>query len=122
MSRIQFFVAAVIAIQAATFSSYSNAQGGSGGPLGKACGQEPSVPAIVDGSSASMEDLVANSKEVNAFIDQADEYLDCQEVFDGGNGKLSERALEKRAELLETRNEIGDNFNAQVAAFQKANP
>lgn len=81
---------------------------------------------MIDGKTASMEDLVTASKAVTDFIANADTYLDCQEKRNKQAKKLSEddqaeRALTIRS-LLNRRNAIGDEFNAQIALFREANP
>ena len=91
------------------------------------CGLSPEAPAIVDGSSTTMEELVANSQAVQGYIAEADAFLDCQKsaVNDTTNG-LSREERETRTELYETvvqvRNEIGDLFNAEIAEYRAANP
>lgn len=86
------------------------------------CGDLPSAPEIIQGIDASLEELIANSKSVNAFIEKADQYLDCQAVFNKKTKKLPESVQEQLTALLNHRNEIGDEFNAQVAAYREANP
>lgn len=90
------------------------------------CGVIPIAPDIIDGSSVSIDALVANSKDVNLFIEQADEYLDCQTAFNDEAKKLpKEEKAQRKTEmksLLKRRNDIGDEFNAQVAAYREANP
>lgn len=89
------------------------------------CGDIPVEPVIVDGATATMEELVANSKEVNAYIAEADLFLDCSEAR---YKRLSasrihkERVAEEVKLVTERRNEIGEEFNAQVASYQAANP
>ena len=91
------------------------------------CGDAPLAPEVVDGSSATMTDLVANSKAVQTFIANADEHLDCKKalVNDTTNGLSSdERDIHEKnfMDLVTVRNEIGDLFNAEVEAFKAANP
>lgn len=92
------------------------------------CGEAPEKPEILDGSQATMEELVTNSNEVTAFIEKADEYLDCQDKY-GQSDKFQDLNEEQqvswhedRMELLDVRNGIADEFNAEVAAFREANP
>ena len=91
------------------------------------CGESPAAPDIVDGSTVSMEELVANSKAVNAFIEQADTYLDCQKaaVKSTTNGLSRDERQIRTAQyeaLVPVRNEIGDLFNAEVQEYRAANP
>ena len=92
------------------------------------CGDLPQAPAVIDGASATMEDLVANSQSVKAFIADADAYLDCNEAFVKSDGfkSLSEEekksALDMNSGLLDARNNIGEKFNSEVAAYKAANP
>ena len=89
------------------------------------CGELPVEPAIVDGVTSTMEQLVANSKEVNAYIAEADQFLDCSEARYkklGSSRAHRDQLAEQIRSLTARRNEIGDEFNAQVAAFRAANP
>ena len=96
--------------------------------LSQECGDEPVAPSIVDGASASMDDLVANSQEVKGFIAEADVFLDClYEYRDTVAYKdLDDAAKDEfktySTEILDSRNAIGDVFNEQVAAYRAANP
>ena len=89
------------------------------------CGELPVEPDIVDGASSTVEQLVANSEAVNAYIAEADQFLDCSE--DRYKRLSSSRIHKDRiGEQIKTvtarRNEIGAEFNAQVAAYKAANP
>ena len=92
------------------------------------CGESPTAPAVVDGASATLEELKQNSDDINAYIVIADEYLDCTHAFEDSRDfdTLGVDAKEQfRAEasaVLAARNEIADEFNLQVAAYQEANP
>lgn len=91
------------------------------------CGAAPAKPALLDGKTASMEALVATSKAVNAFIANADTYLDCKEAvtlteaFQAEDKKVKKAAKKEIKALLKQRNNIGAAFNKQVAAYKKAN-
>ncbi len=92
------------------------------------CGEAPEKPEILDGAEATMEELVTKSNQVTAFIEKADEYLDCKEAY-GQSEEFQELSEEEqvswhkdRMELLDERNGIADEFNAEVAAFREANP
>jgi len=120
MSHNTFLIGAFVTI---VLSNISVAQE----PEADLCGDLPTAPEVVDGSTSTMEDLIANSSEVQGFIAEADEYLDCQKavVNDTTNG-LSRDERNAREEtfmsLVRVRNEIGDLFNAEVGAFKAANP
>jgi hypothetical protein len=92
------------------------------------CGEAPKAPDIVDGASATMETLVANSAEVKKFIAAADANLDCREAFAKSDDFKAMSHDDQvaystvLANLLQQRNAIGDQFNAQVAAYKKAHP
>ena len=88
------------------------------------CGDAPIVPTLVDGSTSTMDVLVENSKEVKAFIARADEYLDCREkLYSRIIHKLQKEDLrEEIKKVTKQRNDIGDEFNDQVAAYKRANP
>lgn len=92
------------------------------------CGPVPEAPAVVDGKTATMDELVANSQAVKAFIAAADDWLDCNEAFVQSDAfkKLStaeqQRRLDLNSRLLDERNAIGDRFNEQVAAWKEAHP
>lgn len=122
MARYNTLLASVIATSLFSLPITAVAQPGDDG-----CGEEPVAPAIVDGATSAMEDLVANSKAVTGFIAEADTYLDCREAYvkDKSNG-LSESDRDAVSAtisaLTKKRNEIGDLFNAEVAKFREANP
>lgn len=92
------------------------------------CGEAPVAPQLVDGASVTMEEIVANSEQVKAYIAEADKYLDCREAIIPTEAftALDESAqAEYRAAnkvVLDARNGIGEAFNAEVADFKKANP
>lgn len=118
MTRYNFFFASLLSSSALFLSSGVHAQG--------SCGEQPVRPEIVDGSTAAMEELVENSKEVKSYIAEADQYLDCEEEVVKNSDQLSEESRTKRTDrikrLIASRNEVGDEFNAQVAKFREANP
>ena len=75
-----------------------------------------------------MDDLVANSQTVKSYIEVADAHLDCTAeyrttiAYKGLPSDEKDVIDDQRSNLLEERNSIGDDFNAEVAAFQEANP
>lgn len=92
------------------------------------CGDVPAEPEILDGATATMDQLVANSKSVNAYIAEMDTYLDCREAgmqteeF-AALSKTVRKATKKEVKnLTERRNEIGPRFNAEVQAYKKHHP
>ena len=96
--------------------------------LANECGEVPVAPSVVNGATSSMDELVTNSEAIKAYIEVADAYLDCTAEY----RRTSEYRLLPPEDkevveglaggLLEERNAIGDDFNAEVAAFQEANP
>ena len=89
------------------------------------CGDPPTEPTIVDGATASMEQLVANSKEVNLYITEADTFLDCSELRYKrlSSSRVHKAPVAEQIRLVTARrNDIKDEFNDQVAAFREANP
>ena len=96
--------------------------------LASECGERPQAPEVVDGASATMDELVANSKSVKAFIADADAYLDCNEAivtsedFKKMDPADQKAMIETNKKLLKERNDIGEHFNQEVAAYQAANP
>jgi hypothetical protein len=89
------------------------------------CGEQPVEPTIVDGAASTFEQLIANGKEVNAYIAEADQFLDCSEAryIRISGSRIHKDILGEQIKSLTTRhNEIGDELNAQVAAYQAANP
>lgn len=94
----------------------------------RSCGDIPlePEPQIRDGASSLVAELVANSVQVNDFIDRADLYLDCEAELGKMAVNLPEQVQIQRATslmaLTKRRNAIGDEFNAQLAAYRKANP
>lgn len=92
------------------------------------CGTAPSEPGVIDGASASMEELVENSEAVKDFIDEADAYLDCYTAYTK-TAEFEQLADDAKQELIDTtnavleaRNAIGSEFNEQVQAYKEANP
>lgn len=96
--------------------------------LGQDCGEVPVNPEVVDGTSVTMDGLIENSVAVKSFIADADIYLDCSFAYRdtveykdlGRRAKLS--IVETAENLLDDRNDLGDEFNEQVMAYQTANP
>ena len=92
------------------------------------CGETPQPPEVIDGATATMDALVANSESVKTFISDADKYLDCRETYQKAKRfeKMSEddknAYMAETKVVLEQRNDIGDKFNAEVAAYKQANP
>gem|GEM_PF-908833 len=92
------------------------------------CGVLPEKPSIVDGSTATMEELVANSQAVKSYIGDVDNFLDCYDAFmqssDFSELPQKEKLVYANAmdNILEARNAIGPQFNAQVEAFRAAQP
>ena len=92
------------------------------------CGNAPQQPELVDGASATMEELVANSESVKNYIAEADAYLDCREkIVNSDTYKSMSKDDQKvftqaNSDVLASRNGIGDKFNAEVADYKKANP
>lgn len=92
------------------------------------CGSAPEMPALVDGTKATMEELVATSESVKSFIATADVFLDCREgfiksdAFKEISADEQKQLIEENSTLLNNRNGIGDAFNKEVAAFKAANP
>lgn len=110
---------AISALFLVAFSSFA---------LANECGEIPVAPSIVEGVTASVDDLVANSEAVKSYIEVADAYLDCTAEYRRTSeyrrlAPEDKEVIENLAGgLLEERNAIGDDFNAEVAAFQEANP
>lgn len=124
MSVFQFIKPALAVSAALTLGAFSlNSLA-----LGENCGEAPVAPQLVEGASTSMEELVANSEQVKAFIEQADQYLDCREaVVPTDEYKALSKSGQKEYReankvVLQARNDIGEAFNAEVAAFKEANP
>lgn len=96
--------------------------------LANNCGEAPAAPALVDGAKVTMDEIVANSEQVKAYIATADQYLDCREQIIPTEEFLARPEAEQesyRADnktVLDKRNAIGEEFNAQVSAFKAANP
>lgn len=96
--------------------------------LADTCGEVPDAPEIISGDTATMEELVANSQTVKSYIADADAYLDCNEALAKSDAfkempvEEQKAVIDTSASLLESRNSIGDQFNAEVAAFKAANP
>ncbi|MFA5630753.1 MAG: hypothetical protein WC997_04500 [Porticoccaceae bacterium] len=99
-----------------------------GSALASDCGNPPQEPEIIDGATATMEDLVANSESVKTYISEADSYLDCREGIVKSDAfkemsKDDQKAFQNaNSDVLKSRNNIGEKFNAEVADYKKANP
>lgn len=122
MVRRKVLITTILASSVATYSLAGLAQG----DVANSCGPAPTEPTIVDGAEVAMAELVENSKAVNAFIESADDYLDCQEALvksttNGLSRAVKNEISEGVKSLTERRNSIGDEFNAQVEAFKAAN-
>lgn len=94
----------------------------------QSCGEAPEAPEIPDGATATMEQLIATSGAVNAFLDSADVFLDCgtAEKDTVAYKDLSRaekgRIVDAREDLIDIYNSIADDFNEEVQAYQAANP
>ncbi len=96
--------------------------------LAQDCEDMPTKPAMTDGATATMDQIVANSEEVKAYIAAADTYLDCHADYRQTIAYKSMSSEEKDASsdqakaLLDDRNDAGDEFNDEVQAYRDANP
>lgn len=70
------------------------------------CARPTAPESIPDGKSASMEDMMAIKKTVDAYKRSMEEYLTCE--------KSTARLDAAQAELVK----VADRFNAQVRAFK----
>ena len=92
------------------------------------CGAVPTTPELIKGAAATMEELVANSQSVKAYIAEADAYLDCNESFVKSEPftalapEEKQKVLDVNSKLLNDRNVIGEKFNEEVVAYKAANP
>lgn len=92
------------------------------------CGDVPTKPMLVDGATSSMDQIVANSEDVKGYIAAADLYLDCHAewrkliAFRGQSRDDRDVIEEEIKVILDDRNAVGDDFNAEVQAFRAANP
>ncbi len=96
--------------------------------LANDCGEVPQSPELVDGETATMDELVANSESVKTFIADADAYLDCNEAFVTSkdfkqlDAAEQKKYLDLNSSLLKDRNDIGEDFNTEVTEYKAANP
>jgi hypothetical protein len=99
--------------------------GFSGVTLAADCGEAPVAPELADGTTATMDELIANSEAVKSFIADADTYLDCREdLMKSDEFKMMEEAVRASyvtatSELLDIRNSISEDFNEQVKIFSQ---
>jgi hypothetical protein len=70
------------------------------------CSRPAAPAAIPDGKTASMDDMMAIKKTVDAYKSAMEEYLSCE--------KSTAKQDSAQAELVK----IADRFNAQVRAFK----
>ncbi len=92
------------------------------------CGQPPTQPEIPNGETVSREKLVEASEAVKQYIADADAYLDCREKPAKNKEKWKSMSKEEKvalkkevSDLTKKRNAIGEQFNAEVEKFRKAN-
>ena len=71
-----------------------------------ACDRPSAPAALPDGKSATMEEMMATKKAVDAYKRDMEEYLSCE--------KSTAKQDAAQAELVK----IADRFNAQVRAFK----
>jgi hypothetical protein len=71
-----------------------------------ACDKPAAPDSIPDGKTASMDDMMATKKAVDAYKSAMEEYLSCEK----SNAKLDAA----QAELVK----VADRFNTQVRAFK----
>lgn len=71
-----------------------------------ACDKPAAPTSIPDGKTASMEDMMAAKKAVDAFKKEMEEYLSCE--------KSAAKAEGAHKELTR----VADRFNAEVRAFK----
>lgn len=109
------------------------------GAIGSAVAQdatcaEPATPAIVDGTSATKEALIANIHLVKAFLQDSDQYQQCL-----GNAYVAQKAQADKNKVTldpsiktamlakvdanqKLKEQVGANINNAIRAFKKANP
>lgn len=96
--------------------------------------QRPSAPAPVDGSTATLEQMVAAKQGVSGFMTASDDYQACvlkefaakKDAAKAAKTKL-DPAIGKAADALISENQadkesVGANFNTAAKAFRAAHP
>lgn len=105
-----------------------------GSALAQGTCERPTAPTAVDGATASLEQLLANKKDVSAFIGASDAYQTC--VFEDLAAKKAaakkdktklDPAAVKAAEDAVAANQadkesVGAAFNAAAKAYKAAHP
>ena len=95
--------------------------------------QPPSKPALPDGASASMEQMIEGQKAVKTFQASLMEYLQCLEVEMTAAQTAAEAGTDGAAEtykgIEETYNagvsmeeELAGQFNTEIREYKAANP
>ncbi len=98
-------------------------------PVSAAC-TGPSAPDIPDGSQSDLEAMVASQKEVKAYMEASNEYLDCldaerMESETAETDTDDERSLARdqiyNAEV-DAQEALAEEFNEQIRKYQESNP
>jgi hypothetical protein len=93
---------------------------------GLAC-EAPAVPAVPDGKTATMEQLLAAQGQVKSYMTSMQEYLACIDME--ADAKGADAPAEYKAMMVDRHNtavtemeQIAAAFNDQVKAYKAANP
>lgn len=115
----------LIAAAATAFAGSAFAQG--------TCAR-PTAPAAVDGATASLEQLLANKKEVSTFIGASDAYQTCvfadlaaqKAAAKKAKTKIDPAAVKAAEEAVAAnqadKESVGAAFNASAKAYKAAHP
>lgn len=81
----------------------------------------PAVPALPDGRTVSMEEMVASQRQVREFVAAGEAYLAClSEIIDDQDksGGLRNAAVEEHNRMVAALEEIAAAFNEQIRIFR----
>jgi len=96
------------------------------GPLYAECMKPEKEATVPDGSSATMDEMVAAQTEVNAYLKNAQEYLDCRSeemdaMADDVTDKQKVANTENYNAYVDKVTSVGEAWNAALKAYKKAN-
>ncbi len=107
---------------------------GTNGAIAADC-TAPNVPSMPNGTSASMEEMLAGQQAVKAFQTANLEYMSCLDPMiaaakDTADGAEATKADMKAVKSLEEKynaavseeEDLAAEFNAQIRAYKEANP
>jgi cyclophilin family peptidyl-prolyl cis-trans isomerase len=81
----------------------------------------PVEPAVPDGSSAALEEMVEGQTDVRQFMSDSEMYLDClSDLIDGDqlNDSQHANAVREHNRMVSVMEQLAEEFNSQVRAYR----